>query len=246
MINQSAQKMFSRQKISEWYSVFYRVKEYIDENKCIPNTNSNDPRVVEMGNWIYHQFNHYNNTSDVMKNTAIKTLWMEFMNTPKYKTYILKPVETWLSKFYQLKTYISKHKKLPSTISKDLDISSLGMWYRLQVSLYKKDWDEFKLDNIRKIWDDFTSEYSPYILTQWEIEKKYQQAKWFGTLRQVKKHIDKHGKSPQKSSYDIKERGLYNWISYQKQIDNTNHNIMQNMKVRKEWEKFMNEYSHKI
>ncbi len=72
-----------------------------------------------------------------MKTLEIYNLYTEFINNVKYKNYFLSNEDEWKQNLNNVKQYINKNNKKPSTHDKNKDIKYLGSWIRTQQQNYK-------------------------------------------------------------------------------------------------------------
>ena len=216
----------------QWINSLQELKEYIDTNNKLPprhrkGQNEND---YKLGRWFGHQKDNYSSKKYNMKNPNIVKRWKDFID--KYKKYFISKEEIWENKLKKLKEYIDTNKKRPTSTSKDKDIKNLCSWINTQQETYngrKKEGNTImKNPNIRKLWKDFTDEYEKYFITD--------EDKWYINLQNLKEYIDENKKCPSIGNI------LRNWSVNQFQNYKKNIYIMKNLKIRKSWEEFIDEY----
>ena len=96
-----------------------------------------------------------------------------------------------------------------------------------------------KKEEIRKSWEEFLNndKYKEYLLPN---EKN-----WYNSLENIKKFIDKNGKRPNNNSKNKDEKKKGSWIGTQLKYYEKNIFIMKKEKIRKSWEKFVNDNRYK-
>ena len=92
-----------------------------------------------------------------------------------------------------------------------------------------------KIQEIRKLWEEFQEKYSEYFISNEE--------KWKNNLKEVSKYIDENKKLPSESNKNESIKSLYNWISNQKKNYAKKEFIMKTPEIRKIWEEFQEKYS---
>ena len=172
-----------------------------------------------------------------MKDENIRKMWEEFIGNDKYKKYFLSNEEIWKDNLEKIKEYIDQNKKKPSSTDKNEDIRSLGQWLCNQLTNYKNNEHIMKDENIRKMWEEFTSDerYKEYFLSNEEI--------WKDNLEKIKEYIDKYKKRPSDKDKDIKYIGK--WLYSQTQNYKNNEHIMKDENIRKMWEEFIGNDKYK-
>ena len=76
---------YFRSNEEKWNQMLEFVKNYIDDNKRVPSSNSKDTNVKKIGVWVYHQHVSYVKKEDIMKDKEIRSKWESFITT--YKEY---------------------------------------------------------------------------------------------------------------------------------------------------------------
>jgi len=93
-----------------------------------------------------------------MSKPEIRKLWELFINDDKYNKYFLSDIENWTNQLDKLKNYIDTHNKRPSQGSKDKEIKILAKWLSQQLNNYKKNINNMKDPEIRKLWNYFIND----------------------------------------------------------------------------------------
>ncbi len=70
-----------------WINNLNMIKQYIDKNNIKPLFSSKDISIKKMANWINIQLYNFKVRKDGMKKDIIRQLWIEFINSDKYKKY---------------------------------------------------------------------------------------------------------------------------------------------------------------
>ena len=210
-----------------WKENLEKVKTYINKNKKIPkiSQSSKNEEIKSLGFWLKNQKQFYKNKERIMKIDKIRKEWEIFIE--EYEEYFKSNEEIWKENLEKVKTYINENKKLPSTVSKNEEIKSLGIW------LHNK--KQFKkIDKIKEEWEIFIKEYEEYFKSNEEI--------WKENLEKVKTYINENKKLPSVVSKNEEIKSLGLWLKYQKHIYKNKERIMKIDEIRKEWEIFIKEY----
>ena len=215
-----------------WENTLKEVKNYIDKNDKRPSSTSKEQNIKKLGCWISSQQNNYKNKSQIMENKEIRNKWKKFVE--KYEKYFMTNGEIWGNTLKKVKNYIGKYNKCPSKYDKKREIKKLGLWIYTQQKNYKNKSKIMKNKKIRKEWKIFVEEYRKYFMTNEEA--------WITTLKEVKKYIGKYNKRPSTENKEQNIKKLGNWISSQQLNYKNKSFIMENKKIRKKWEKFVEEY----
>jgi superfamily II DNA or RNA helicase len=221
-------------RLISWKERLNQLKEYIDENKKLPSIHNKDKdkNIKSLGYWLSDQKKNYKNNEYNMKIEKIKNKWKEF--NEEYKEYLLSNEELWYNILENIKKYIDENKKLPSTIDKNKNIKSLGVWLSNQKTNYKKNEKLLKNEDIRKQFEEFIEEYKEYLLSDEEI--------WYLKLEKIKNYINENKKSP--LSYDKNKNLKYlgSWLCHQKDNYKNNKGNMKIEKIKNKWKEFNEEY----
>jgi hypothetical protein len=139
-----------------WLEILQEVEAYINIHKKYPCEYSQDPNTIKIARWVNSQRNNYKNSTCIMKDLNIKTIWDEFINRNeiKYKTNL----EKWYDSSKKLEEYIQEYNKLPSRTT-DKYINSLANWIYEQKNNYKGHKKIMANETIREKWCDLTSKY---------------------------------------------------------------------------------------
>jgi superfamily II DNA or RNA helicase len=145
-------------------------------------------------------------------------------------------VDNWINMLEKVKEYIDKYGKRPNGYDKNnKEIQKLGSWPGRQTMLYKNNKGIMKKIKVRKLWEKFIIDYKDYFMSNIES--------WIYMLNSVKEYIDKYGKRPDGNDKKNKEiRQMGRWINTQQENYKKNKSCMKNNKIKKLWEKFVEEY----
>ncbi len=219
-----------------WLKKLDELKEYIDKNNKRPSTEDKNINIKNLGIWLCCQQNFYKNKIRIMKNEQIYNIWTNFINDDKYKKYFLSYRDIWINTLNEVKEYIDKNNKRPSSTDKDQKVKSLGYWVSRQINIYMLKTKIMKDIYIYDIWTNLISDskYKEYFLDR--------NTSWFNTFNEVKKYIDINGKRPSKQSKDIYTKSLGLWISNQTIKYKNKTEIMRNVDIYNEWTNLIDKY----
>jgi rhamnose utilization protein RhaD (predicted bifunctional aldolase and dehydrogenase) len=140
----------------------------------------------------------------------------------------------WYETLNECKKYIDENHKRPSKSDKKPEIKKIGIWIQHQMTNYSKGPRIMKNKEIKKEWEKFTNKYEEYFKSNEEM--------WYETLNECKKYIDENHRRPSKSDKNPEIKKIGSWIQTQMTNYSKGIKIMKNKEIKKEWEKFMNEY----
>ena len=214
-------------KFYTWNEKLELVIDYVKEYNILPSQIDKYDEIKKLGKWISHQKINYKNNEWIMKKE-----WEKFMND--YEELFKTNEELWNENKNKVIDYIKENNKLPSYISKDVEINRLGNWINTQKAKYKNNKEIMKNEEIKKEWERFINEYNKLFKTNEELwyENKNKVIDYFKEYNILPSTIDKDN--------EIKKLGI--WINNQKKNYKNNKEIMKNEEIRKEWEKVMNDY----
>ena len=215
-----------------WNENKNKVIDYVKEYNILPSRHSKDNEIKTLGSWINNQKKNYKNNKEIMKNKEIRKEWEKFMND--YEELFKTNEELWNENKNKVIDYIKENNILPSQYNKDIEIKKLGVWISHQKTNYKNNKDIMKNEENRKEWEKFMNDYKELIKT--DIEK------WNENKNKVIDYIKEKNILPSDHNKEIEIKKLGKWISHQKTNYKNNKEIMKNEEIKKEWEKFMNDY----
>jgi hypothetical protein len=210
-----------------------RVKEYIDINKKRPLSTDKNKNIKSLNIWTQHQISNYKIKKQIMENEEIYNLWTEFINDDKYKEYFVSNEDNWKLSLQQLKEYIDKNDKRPSSKDKNKDIKILSCWISNQTPKYKNRKEIMKNEEIYNIWTEFINDkkYKEYFISN--------EDNWKLSLQQLKEYIDKNSKRPYVRDKNKTIKTLAYWLYDQIKHYNKN-NFMSNKEISNKWKEFIN------
>jgi superfamily II DNA or RNA helicase len=140
--------------------------------------------------------------------------------------------EIWIGKLDGVKNYMCENKKRPSEDSKDKMEKIMGRWISHQLTNYKNKKYIMINDDIRKIWEEFVNseEYSKYFMSNEKI--------WIDKCNKLKKIIDDNGRKPKNNE---SEAEVFHWLAHQPHNYMNHIGLMENSRIRKMWEDFIND-----
>jgi len=215
-----------------WDEMLERVKKFIDENKRRPSSESKNKEEKQLGSWIGHQQRNCKNRKQIMKLDEMYNKWKEFTN--RYSPYFMSNEEHWKITLDNVKEFIDKYNKRPSTHSKNKEEKQMSSWIGGQQKNSKNRKEIMKLDKIYNEWIEFTNEYSQYFTTNEE--------RWNTTLNNTEKFINKYNKRPSRKSKNKKETQLCRWIDTQQRNYKNRKKIMKIDEIYNKWIEFTNKY----
>jgi superfamily II DNA or RNA helicase len=151
-------KYFDIDNKIEWRNTLNEIKKYIDENNKRPSYHYKNKDIKSLGNWLSTQIkNTKNERLHIMKEDEIFNEWQNFISDPKYKKYFdIDNKQEWKNTLNEVKKYIDENNKRPSSIDKNKDIKSLGIWLGTQLTNTKNERkDIMKQDEIFNEWKFF-------------------------------------------------------------------------------------------
>jgi superfamily II DNA or RNA helicase len=149
-----------------WYDNLEKVKKFIDTENKRPTQCSNNQNEKYLGAWIQTQSAGYNKKTYIMKDEKIYKSWETFVGDEKYKEYFMSNNEVWYDNLEKVKKFIDTENKRPSSISKNQDEKSLGLWICNQLTKYNKQTGIMKDEKIYEYWKKFISnkKYKEYFM----------------------------------------------------------------------------------
>lgn len=144
-------------------------------------------------------------------------------------------VEIWEMKLEQLKQYIDKNGKRPSSRDKNKITKALGYWTSLQIQNFKniKKISVMNDEKIYNHWKKFMTNdrYSQYFDSS--------VTKWYFIFEKLKAYLDKYNQKPSYNDTDKEISSLRDWTKRQQTNYSTCDRIMKNEKIREEWLNFV-------
>ena len=174
-----------------------------------------------------------------MKDESIYNLWTQFINNDKYKKYFISNETSWKQTLNQLREYINKHDKLPSTHNENNTIKILGTWLSTQKTNYEKKTHIIKNESIYNLWTQFINDdkYKQYFINN--------KTSWKQNLNLVKNYIDKNNKLPPTRDKNDTTKKLAKWIYHQKHNYENELCIMKTKTIYNLWTEFVNDTKYR-
>jgi superfamily II DNA or RNA helicase len=197
-----------------WVSKLNLVYEYINKNNKCPSTIDKNNDIKKLGLWLAHQ-------KQYLKYGKKKELYELMITNNKH---LITNNNTWITNLKLLESYVSKNNKFPSTIDKNNDIKTLGLWLSHQRQNYKLN---IMNSNNKIIYEKFIEDYKQYCKNNI----------WKSNLKLVEDYINKYNKIP--SIYDENNKILASWLIHQqklyknKKIINNQHIILYELFIDK-------------
>ena len=236
--NNDKKYFLTSKNINNWYNSLNKVKEYINKNKKRPSIHNKDKEIQKLGRWTSLQQANYKKKKEAIKDDNICYEWTEFINEYQeyFKSNEKSNEEIWYDNLKKVKKYIDNNNKKPAESDKDEEIQKLGKWISLQQLNYNK--KTMKDENIYSEWSQFTIEYHKYFLNIHD--------KWYNSLNEVKKYIDKNEKKPTISNKDNEIKKLGRWINLQQANYKKRKKVFIDDNICYEWSQFMKDYQQYV
>lgn len=184
-------------KSSDGFDVMYeKTKEWVDKNKRMPKSNSKDTDEVSVANWIQRQRKYY--IDKKLSTDKIEKLI-------QIEKWVWQKKDTFDKMYEQLKTWIVKNERWPSSETGNADEQTLGRWTLTQRRLYKEEklsTDRINHMNSLKGWF-------------WNNEDALE-AKFERMFEDVKEFVKKNKKFPFEKAEDDEEKSLGRWVARQR------------------------------
>jgi superfamily II DNA or RNA helicase len=211
----------------KWKDTLENVKEYINENKKKPMREDENTEIQKLGIWINTQSSNYNKNLDIMKDKEIRYIWENFLE--EYKEYVITKKSKNKSLLEKAADFIDENKKKPTRTNKNKEIAKIAEAVDDLMIRYRNPNSRRNEEFIK-----FIEKYGNYYLTYEE--------KWYEMLNSVKEFIDKNKKKPGKCDLNKTGKNMCYWLDDCFKNYKKNQYIMKNAEIRKEFEKFIQEY----
>lgn len=198
-----------------WKDNLNKVKEYIRKFGKPPTLGN--PEYKKLSKWLHNQKQRI-----YMKDDYTKKLWDDFN-----KEYLLTN-DIWYNTLEKLKNYIDTYHEIPLQTDEIYEIRILALWLSRQKKYYTNNdmKEEYKVK-----WIEFIEEYDEYIISREE--------EWYIKLDVLKLYINVHKEKPKQKIHHIGT-----WLYMQQQYYKLKKFNMRHEHIRKEWEKFNQDYRH--
>jgi superfamily II DNA or RNA helicase len=226
-------KLF-RTNQEKWLDYLKELEEYIQTHKNLPSHTNKDENISLLARWTTNQKRNYVDRNQIMNNYEIRKLWEEIVN--KYQEVFKSNEDIWKDKLNKLKEYINIHNILPTSCNEDETIKSLGLWVRNQKINFDKKQNIMKNDEIRTLWEEFTSMKDMNVLFRNNEES------WIENKNKVEEYIRLHNKLPTLTDKIQDIAVLATWVYAQKQNYKNRNHIMIDETIRTIWGDFVKQY----
>ena len=211
------------------------IEDYIKNNENLPPQRHKDIKIHKLAKWLSKTRKNYNEYKEGMKLEKDRELFKKFLE--KYNEFFTDNKTKWYNNFEELKKYVEKYKKIPSTIDDNEEIQKLGNWYSSNLNHYKKKTGIMKEKKYLEKWNEYFSK-CPYLIDQLDLFKK--------NIIASEEYIKNFKKRPPSCDKDKKIRILGQWlqaqsINYKKNVKTMN---PKNKEIRSIWEKFINDHKN--
>ena len=213
----------------QWYNNLETVKQYINNNKCLPFSNDKKSEIHKLKSWISTQQWNYINMQNIMKSNDIYTKWTEFVN--EYNEYINSNEKVWFKILNNVKQYINTNKRRPSSKSKNENIKEMGEWILHQQKIYANRIGIMKFTNIYNEWKMFIEYYKEYFKT---IEEY-----WYHQYGKVVKYFNECKNNSYKGNKSEFQK-LCKWVSLQRSNYKEKKDSMKIQSIYDTWTEFKN------
>ena len=262
-MNNPNYNIYFKSKNEIWYDHLAELKQFIDNNKRRPCSHSKDSDEKKIASWLVGQSDNYKNKQNCMKNKDIYDTWTNFINDPNYIDYILDKQDRWHHVFKNVKDFILKNNKSPSSIGDTSNERLLGQWLTTQRGTYKNKSERMKEKEYYHLWTEFTNDplylQNPISTKKKDIDKTLMTNEefWYNKFHKLKEFIKENNKLPNRDidritkngkrtkielsdPNDINEKNLGIWISHQRQNYLTKKLTMSNIDIYNTWTEFIN------
>ncbi len=156
--------------VQDWKTKHKQMCEFIEKNGRAPSSKTPDEKIL--GFWISTQKKNYDingpeHSIDRMKNQEMWNIWRNTLADERYREQLhTDQVQYWKNKHKLMCEYIDSENKAPSTIAKDPNIKTLGVWVsRQKLNNYDPRGSEFSnqiMNTNPEIWQIWTETIEKY------------------------------------------------------------------------------------
>ena len=229
-------KKYLISKDEKWDHKFDELKEFINKNKKTPSQKSDNENEKTLGQWLSQKNDNYKNKKKSMNDESRYNLWTEFLED--YKKYLISKDEKWDHNFDELKEFINKNNKKPTSDSKQKNEKTLGQWLQAQMNHYKNKDSGMKNEERYDLWTNFLENYKELFISDDEI--------WNDNLKKLKEFININKKLPRQKSDNEDEKKIRTWYTSQQKNYKEKTEGMKNSERYDLWTKFLEEYNKYI
>jgi len=211
----------------EWILKLKEVINYIEKYNKRPTEIDNDYNIKILGRWLVMQFINHRKNIYIMKDKDIRKQWDNFINN--YKNYFLSDNEKWIINYNKLIIFIEKYNKRPTSISKNYEEKSLGIWFDRQTKLYKEKKYIMKDPIIYNKWKELIKKYGTFSIND----------KFDITFNNLIIFIETNNRRPIRNSKNKTEKHLNIWLSNQINNYKNKNQSMSTEDRQNKWKKFI-------
>jgi hypothetical protein len=212
-----------------WKSNLDKLKQFIKENKRIPDSDS------YLNRWLYNQNKNYENKKGIVNKKKHYNVWTEFLT--EYSEYFttITNYEIWSNNLSKLIIFIDTNGKKPSVCSIVEEEQTLANWVYQNNKNYKN--IEYGMKNKLQydMWTEFIKKYNEYFPADDEI--------WNNNLSKLIIFIDTNNKKPSVCSIVEEEQVLGRWLISQKRNYKNKTEGMKDENRYNTWSDFQNKYN---
>ncbi len=225
----NSNKEYLKSDDEKWNESFEGVKEFIEKHKKRPSRSSTNKQENYLGGWLCNQNKNYKSKKESMKYDIRYNIWTNFLN--HYKDYFLSDDESWYRNLELLIEFMNKHKKRPSSSSKNQEEIFLSQFInRTNRNIHKNKYDHNQIIK----WEEFINSYKEYLKSDTEI--------WDDTFEKLKEFINQNKKRPSASSKNKEENSLGSWMCHQSKYYCENTYGMKDQDRKNKWKEFINSF----
>eukprot|EP00965_Chrysotila_dentata_P204159 6182161-Pleurochrysis_carterae.AAC.1 len=214
-----------------WRTQFRELQTFVEHNDGKkPQQTSDDPREKQLASLLYTQQRNWANNQGIMRCEEIFVQWETFITDDKdLLTYQIKGWETSLG---ITRLFLADHVRLPSLTSEDAHEARIALWIQAQLKRYAQGTSALMaLSVIRCQWWKFLAEFAEFFEDDMFV--------WEFMMTEVQTFISQKNTRPSSASCDAHEKRLATWVSAQQYKYISTTGIMQDPRVRAEWNAFL-------
>jgi hypothetical protein len=219
---------------TKWCETFDELNTWIEKEKKRPNKRAGEENEKRLGIWTTTQKMNYKKKKYAMKDQDKRDKWDKFLQ--KYEEYMIDPDPDtkWYETYDELKEWIKKNKKRPSSEAKEKHEKKLGAWIGHQQNIYKKNVQAMKDQDKRGKWEEYLQTHKEYMI---DIDTK-----WYETLDKLINWIKDNKKRPSSGAKEENESKMASWIGHQQKNYKKNTDAMKDQDKRDKWTEFSEKY----
>lgn len=198
-------------KLGEWMRMLAGVHEFIVINKRRPHNVSRDVAEQKLAKWFLLQLRNFR--TGKMEADQLDAM-QNFLDTHQNVVRVLK--HEWSKRLDQVRLFIQKHKRRPSSSSEDVVEKKLGQWLYYQHHVNLKNRTGFLRDEkVRRIFEEFIDKNNAYFRRLRMKKTSPQYVNHIrGRLCKIQSFLDENHHRPRVSSKDKDEKQMASWLRY--------------------------------